>query len=104
MTERPSPPAGEPSPSGPVPPASTSTWYGRIFGLVVGWGLVGLGIVGLFVPVLQGVLLIAAGLLVLSRHSRLVRHVLEKLRRRYPRVDAWLRRRRKLQGKRGEGA
>ncbi|GEM_PF-800797 len=107
MTEggpRPVPPDGGPGREGPEP---TSSWLGRVFGLALGWGLVALGIVGLFVPVLQGILLIAAGLLVLSRHSPLAHRVLQALRRRFPKVDEWARRKRGRggageQGSRGE--
>ncbi len=59
---------------------------------MAGWFLVGLGIVGLFVPVLQGVLLIALGLIVLSRHSAPVRRLVERLRRRFPWLDRAMRR------------
>lgn len=59
--------------------------------LALGWVLVGLGIVGLFLPVLQGVLLIALGLYVLSRESRTVRHWVERMRTRHPALDRGLR-------------
>ncbi len=59
----------------------------RIALLTLGWCLVALGIVGLFLPVLQGVLLIFAGLWVLSLESRTARRLLEKLRRRFPALD-----------------
>ena len=60
----------------------------RTLGLVLGWGLVLLGIVGLFLPVLQGVALIALGIVVLSRHSALVRRGVAWARKRFP----WLER------------
>ena len=46
-----------------------------------------LGIVGLFVPILQGVVLIAAGLLVLSRHSEHAHGWVKKLRAWWPWLD-----------------
>lgn len=46
-----------------------------------------LGTVGLFLPFLQGVLLILAGLYLLSRESETARSWLDGLRRRYPGLD-----------------
>lgn len=58
--------------------------------LALGWGLVGVGIVGLFLPVLQGVLMIALGLYVLSRESQTVYRWVERARRRHPVLDRGL--------------
>ncbi len=55
--------------------------------LAIGWGLVGLGVVGLFLPLLQGVLLIAVGLYVLSRESRSIHLMVERWRGRHPALD-----------------
>jgi uncharacterized membrane protein YbaN (DUF454 family) len=52
----------------------------RIFDWVLGLTLIGMGIVGGFVPVLQGWVLILAGLAVLSSHSRWARAILDRLR------------------------
>jgi uncharacterized membrane protein YbaN (DUF454 family) len=52
--------------------------------LVTGWFFILLGIVGLFLPILQGILFIAIGLLILSRESPWAKKILVKLRRRYP--------------------
>jgi len=49
----------------------------RIFDWIAGISLIVLGIIGLVVPVLQGVLLILAGLAILSSHSVLARRVLD---------------------------
>ena len=68
----------------------------RILVLALGWGLVLLGIVGLFVPILQGILLILLGLWVLSRESHWARRSLWKMRLRFPNAD---RRMRELQVK-----
>ncbi len=59
----------------------------RTASLVLGWALVALGVVGLFLPLLQGILLIAAGLLVLSRNSEHARRWIGRLRRRWPHLD-----------------
>jgi len=56
----------------------------RALALTVGWVVIGLGVVGLFLPVLQGVLLILLGLYILSRESRVAREILHRLRDRYP--------------------
>ena len=54
--------------------------------LVLGWAFVLLGIVGLFLPVLQGVLFILIGLFLLSSEYIWVHHVLQRVRQRFPRV------------------
>jgi hypothetical protein len=60
----------------------------RRFGiLATGWILIGIGILGLFLPFLQGILLILLGLWVLSLESRWARRMLVRVRRRYPRID-----------------
>lgn len=51
---------------------------------VVGWFFILLGIVGLFLPILQGILFIAVGLLILSKESRWAKKMFVRLRRRYP--------------------
>lgn len=65
--------------------------FNRFFALVLGWFLVGLGIIGLFVPILQGVLLILLGLWVLSRESQWAKRRLHQLRGRFPAADRRLR-------------
>ncbi len=60
----------------------------RIATLVLGWFLIGLGVVGLFLPVLQGVLLLLFGFYVLSRESSWAKRQFEKLRARFPDLDA----------------
>ncbi len=56
----------------------------RMTKVVVGIALLGLGVVGLFLPILQGVLFLFLGLALLSTESRRVRGVMVRLRRRYP--------------------
>lgn len=53
----------------------------KIVDWVIGLGLIALGVIGGFVPVLQGWVFIVAGLAVLSSHSRLARAVLDRLKR-----------------------
>ena len=63
----------------------------RVVVLVVGWMLIAFGIVGLFLPVLQGVLFILLGLYVLSRESETAHRWLQRGRKRYPHLDERLR-------------
>jgi uncharacterized membrane protein YbaN (DUF454 family) len=62
----------------------------KVVTLVVGWVLIAIGVVGLFLPFLQGILLILLGLYLLSRESEVARHWFERGRKRFPRVDARL--------------
>ncbi|HUU13515.1 MAG TPA: PGPGW domain-containing protein [Terriglobia bacterium] len=75
----------------------------RIVLLVVGWGFILLGIVGLFLPVLQGILFILIGLIILSSEYVWAHHLLERVKARFPgvarksheataRAKAWLER------------
>ena len=43
-----------------------------------------LGLAGLFLPILQGILFLAIGVVLLARESMWVKRVLVRLRRRYP--------------------
>ena len=54
--------------------------------LVAGWAFILLGIVGLFLPILQGILFLLIGLIILSSEYVWAHHLLLKLRR-YPAVD-----------------
>jgi uncharacterized membrane protein YbaN (DUF454 family) len=62
----------------------------RIVVLVIGWLLIAFGVIGLFLPVLQGVLFILLGLWVLSTESETAHRWLEHARKRHPRADAKL--------------
>ena len=53
----------------------------KIADWVIGLSLIALGVVGGFVPILQGWVFVAAGLAVLSSHSRVARGILDRLRR-----------------------
>lgn len=55
--------------------------------LLIGWGLLALGVMGLFLPFLQGVLLLLAGLSVLSSQYAWAQRMLQRLRRRFPRLS-----------------
>ena len=58
----------------------------RVLVLIVGWGFLLLGIVGLFLPILQGVLFILIGLIILSSEYVWAHHLLTKLRERFPKI------------------
>ena len=53
--------------------------------LIIGWIFIGLGILGLFLPILQGLLFIMIGLAILSSRSKTIRLFLKSLEKRYPR-------------------
>jgi uncharacterized membrane protein YbaN (DUF454 family) len=53
--------------------------------LIIGWIFIGLGILGLFLPILQGILFIMIGLAILSSRSESVRRFLKNIEDRYPR-------------------
>jgi len=52
--------------------------------LTIGWFFIGLGIIGLFLPILQGILFIMIGLAILSSRSERVKLFLGYLEKRYP--------------------
>jgi uncharacterized protein len=75
----------------------------RVAILIVGWGFILLGIVGLFLPILQGVLFLVVGLIILSSEYVWAHQLLTRLRQRFPRISqtaeeaahkaaAWMRR------------
>ncbi len=61
--------------------------------LVIGWFFIFLGALGLFLPILQGILFIMIGLAILSSRSEFVKRFLKHLEERYPRhherVEIW---------------
>jgi uncharacterized protein len=59
----------------------------RVLVEVVGWSFIVLGIVGLFLPVLQGVLFLLIGLTILSTEYVWAHQLLRKLRDRFPRLS-----------------
>jgi uncharacterized membrane protein YbaN (DUF454 family) len=54
--------------------------------LIAGWAFILLGIVGLFLPVLQGILFLLIGLVILSSEYAWAHHLLTKLRERFPKL------------------
>jgi uncharacterized membrane protein YbaN (DUF454 family) len=59
----------------------------RIAVYTVGWGFIVLGILGLVLPILQGVIFLLIGLYILSSISPWAARLLERLRRRFPRTS-----------------
>ena len=61
--------------------------------LIIGWLFLGLGILGLFLPILQGFLFIMIGLAILSTRSDSIKRLLKRMEDRYPhhheRVVIW---------------
>ncbi len=61
--------------------------------LIAGWVLVFLGIIGLFLPFLQGILFLMIGLTILSLRSRTIQRLLKRIEARYPqhyeRIHLW---------------
>jgi len=53
--------------------------------LALGWLFIFLGILGLFLPILQGILFLTIGLILLSRESEWAAGKLDWLKTRYPR-------------------
>ncbi len=55
----------------------------RVARIIAGAVLIGIGVIGLFLPFLQGIALIAAGLLLLAREFHWARRLVDWLRRRW---------------------
>ena len=53
----------------------------------VGYTFLVLGVLGLFLPILQGVLFMAVGLIILSRHATWAENLLARLKARHPKAD-----------------
>jgi uncharacterized membrane protein YbaN (DUF454 family) len=59
-------------------------WVKKTMTYLVGWAFILLGIVGLFLPILQGVLFLMIGLLVLSKESTVAKNLLLRIEKRFP--------------------
>ena len=58
---------------------------------VLGWAFIMLGVIGLFLPILQGILFLAIGMVLLSRESPWIGNKLVLLEKRYPKYGRHLR-------------
>lgn len=65
--------------------------FKRVLLLVLGWGLLVLGVAGLFLPILPGILLFLVGLTILSSEHRWASKWTTALRRKFPETDRKLR-------------
>ena len=54
---------------------------------IVGWIFIVLGVLGLFLPILQGILFLLAGLIILSSEYAWAHKVLQKVRSRFPKLS-----------------
>jgi len=63
-----------------------------IFLEIGGWTFIIAGVVGLFLPILPGLLFLLIGLVILSARHHWARRWMVRLRRRFPRADEHLRR------------
>ncbi len=71
----------------------------RMVRLIGGWTLIGLGILGLFLPFLQGILMIAAGVALLYKESPFVARQVDRIKPHYRlmkmKYSAWKSKRRR---------
>lgn len=58
----------------------------KALALVAGWTLIVLGVIGLFLPFMQGILFLMIGLTILSSEYVWAHHLLTKVRARFPRI------------------
>lgn len=56
----------------------------RLAKLILGWAFIVLGVLGLVLPVLQGVLFIAIGLAILAQEQPWAHRLMTRLRHRFP--------------------
>lgn len=62
----------------------------RLAVIIAGWIVLALGVVGLFLPFLQGFLFILIGLVILSKEYHWAGNLVSLLRSRFPKLDGWL--------------
>ncbi len=55
---------------------------------IIGWIFVVIGIVGIFLPFLQGILFVIVGFYLLSLHSKWAHSQLEKITKRFPKAGS----------------
>ena len=58
----------------------------KYYKLVIGYTFVVLGVLGLFLPVLQGILFLAIGAMILSKESPAFYKLKEKIKAKYPKL------------------
>lgn len=70
------------------PPKPLRARWKRLLILLTGWLFIFLGVLGIFLPILQGILFLAVGFYLLSLESPWVHRKMEQVRQRYPRIGA----------------
>ena len=58
----------------------------KLLSIIVGWSFIVLGVLGLFLPFLQGILFLLVGLTILAPHYAFAQRWLDKLKHRFPAV------------------
>jgi len=58
----------------------------KLLSMISGWSFIALGIIGLFLPFLQGILFLVVGLIILSKHYAFAQRWLNNVHHRYPAV------------------
>jgi len=61
----------------------------KVTAIVAGWVFIVLGVIGLFLPIMQGILFIIIGLTILSTEYVWAHHLLTKLRSRFPKIASY---------------
>jgi uncharacterized membrane protein YbaN (DUF454 family) len=61
-------------------------FFKRLAVQLVGWAFIVVGIIGLFLPILQGILFILIGLIILSTQYSWAHRLIVKIRARFPRL------------------
>jgi uncharacterized protein len=84
------PPADSGAKGSGAPNIAVRKRFNRWLVLITGWSFVALGVVGLFLPILQGVLFLLIGVTILSTEYVWAHKLLQKLRKRFPSLTARL--------------
>ncbi len=74
----------------------------RVMRQVLGWTFIGLGILGLFLPILQGVLFLCIGVLLLAEDLPIFQRFVHKVESKWPRIRHPIRKARSWLGLRPE--
>jgi len=61
----------------------------KVAAIVAGWVFIALGVIGLFLPIMQGILFIIIGLTILSTEYVWAHHLLTRLRLRFPKIASY---------------
>lgn len=73
-------------------PIQSRAYWKNLVRQIAGWAFIVLGILGLFLPLLQGILFLALGIYLLSPHIPLFHRIQQRLYARHPRLKKHVRR------------